>query len=221
MDEPGLSVQELFDECMTLGAINLKVMQALSNAHDTALGTPEPTTLKTRPVPGHSILVSGHDLVDLKVLLEMTKDKGINIYTHGEMTPGHSYPELKKYPHLKGNLGKAWHEQKFDFKKFKGAILMTSNCLMEPRKSYKERIFTTGSVGWRNIPHLEGGNFQALIDCALNCEPFTQEYIDQTYPADLKDLTIGFGHKTVLSLAGTVVDAIKSGALKDIFLIGG
>ena len=221
MEEPNQTVEQLFDECMKLGGVNLKVMRALSNAHSAVLGAPEPTKVKTRPVPGPAILVSGHDLVDLKELLEQTKDKGINIYTHGEMTPGLSYPELKKYSHLKGNLGKAWHEQKFDFKKFRGAILVTSNCLMEPRKSYKDRIFTTGSVGWRGIPHLNNGEFGPVIECALKSEPFTQQYIDEHYPADSKDLIVGFGHKTVLGIAGTVIDAIKTGALKNIFLIGG
>ena len=222
MEEPRQSVEDLFQECLNLGGVNLKVMRALSNAHATAFGVPEPSTVPTRPIPGPAILVSGHDMTDLKELLEQTKDKGINIYTHGEMAPGHSYPELKKYKHLKGNLGIAWYNQGTDFAKFRGAILLTSNCLIPPKKTYINRLFTTGSVGFKDVPHVVPGDFKSVIEAALKNEAFTQEYIDKTYPVETcKNMTVGFGHRTVLNLADVVINAIKKGDLKNIFLIGG
>lgn len=222
IEEPNQTVEELFQECMNLGGVNLRVMRALSNAHAVAFGVPEPNTVATRPVPGHSILLSGHDMTDMKEILELTKDKNINVYTHGEMAPAHSYPELKKYPHLKGNLGGAWYNQGGDFAKFKGTILLTSNCLTPPKDSYKNRLFTTGSVGFKGVPHVKSGEFAQVIENSLKNEPFTQEYIDQTYPeSKCKSITLGFGHKTVLNLADAVISAIKQGKLKNIFLIGG
>lgn len=222
IEDPRLSTEEALQECLNLGGINLRIMRALSNAHEVAFGVPEPTTIKTRPIPGPSILVSGHDMTDLKELLEQTKDKGINIYTHGEMGPGHSYPELKIYKHLKGNLGGAWYNQGSDFAKFKGIILLTSNCLMPPKPTYKSRLFTTGSVGFKDVTHVVPGNFKELISKTLETESFTQEYIDKAYPVEkCKDMTVGFGHKTVLGLADAVIQSIKTGSLKNIFLIGG
>lgn len=215
MEEPNLSITEMFDECMALGGVNFKVMRALFNSHVALLGQPDRKLVPTKPVPGHSILVSGHDLVDLLEILEITKDKGINVYTHGEMAPAHSYPELNKYKHLKGNLGGAWYSQKFDFKKFKGSILLTSNCLMEPRKSYRNRIFTKNSVGWEGIRHLED-DYTPLIESALKEEPFTQDFIDANY-SDCKDLLIGYGKNTSVE----ILDAISNGHLKNVFLIGG
>lgn len=222
MEEPKQSVEQLFDECMRFGGVNLRVMRALSNGHATTLGVPEPSVVHTRPVPGKSILVSGHDMIDLMEILQQTEGKGINVYTHGEMAPGHSYPELKKFKHLKGNLGGAWYNQGKDFGIFKGAILMTSNCLTPPKATYQNRLFTTGSVGFKDIPHVPNGNFKQVIDCALNTEGLTQEYIDKNYPENkCKDLTIGFGHKTVLGIADVVIKSIQQGILKNIFLIGG
>ena len=222
MEEPNLSVDALFDECMKFGGVNLRIMRALSNGHATAFGVPEPTTVSTRPLPGPALLVSGHDMVDLMEILQQTKDKGINVYTHGEMAPGHAYPELKKFKHLKGNIGGAWYNQGKDFSKFKGAILMTSNCLTAPKKDYTSRIFTTGSVGFKDIPHVSNAEFNDVIACALKSESFTQEYIDINYPeSKCKELTMGFGHKTVLGIADVVIQAIQKGILKNIFLIGG
>ena len=222
MEEPRQSVESLFEECMNLGGVNFKIMKALSNSHETAFGVPEPSSVPTRPVPGPSILVSGHDMVDLKEILEQSKGTGVNVYTHGEMAPGHSYPELKKYKHLKGNLGIAWYNQGVDFSKFRGAILLTSNCLTPPKKAYEKRLFTTGSVGFKGIPHVEAKDFKDIVSCALKSEGFTQEYIDKTYPEkDFKNLSVGFGHKTILGLADAVIQAIKTGVLKNIFLIGG
>ena len=222
MAEPKQSLDDVFNECMLLGGINLKIMRALSNAHATAYGVPEPSIVPTRPIPGPAIMVSGHDMTDLQEVLEVTKDKGINVYTHGEMAPGNSYPELKKHKHLKGNLGIAWYNQGKDFAKFKGAILMTSNCLIPPKPAYKDRLFTTGSVGFKDVPHIGPERFNELIDCALKKEKFDQDYIDKNYPSELcRNLTVGYGYQAVLGLADIIVNSIKSGALKKIFLIGG
>lgn len=222
IEEPNLTVDELFQECLNLGGVNLQVMRALSSSHETALGVPVPNTVATRPAPGPAILVSGHDMTDLKIILEATEGKGVNVYTHGEMMPAHSYPELRKHKHLKGNLGGAWYNQGGDFAKFRGAILLTSNCLMPPKSSYKGRLFTTGSVGFAGVPHVEPKDFNKVVESALKFESFTQSYIDEVYPEKTcKEVSLGFGHKTVLNLANVVIDAIKKGDLKSIFLIGG
>ena len=166
------------------------------------------------PRKGKAILVSGHDLKDLRALLEQTSGKGINIYTHGEMLPAHAYPELKKYPHLVGNYGGAWQDQAREFDAFPGAVLMTTNCIQRPRESYKARIFTTGLVAWPGVTHLADMQFGPLIEAALASEGFAEDGADET-------ITVGFGRNAVLGVADQVVGAVKSGAIRRFFLIGG
>jgi len=171
------------------------------------------------PKPGKAILVSGHDLLDLEELLQQTEGKGINVYTHGEMLPAHGYPGLKKYVHLVGNYGGAWQEQHKEFTAFPGAVLMTTNCIQNP-KGYADRIFTTGCVAWEGVQHIAdrqpGGmkNFSPVIEAAQAMPGFTETGIDKT-------ILVGFGHNAVMSVAGKVIDAVKAGKIKHFFLIGG
>lgn len=168
---------------------------------------------------GPFIIVSGHDLKDLEMLLEQTSGKGINIYTHGEMLPCHGYPGLKKYAHLAGNFGGAWQDQQKQFDNLPGCILMTTNCLMKPRESYKDRIYSTNVVGWDGVKHI-GRNpdgtkdFSEIINQALELGGFPED-------EEIKNILVGFGHKTTLSYASQIVDAVKSGRLRHFFLIGG
>ncbi|NPV48516.1 MAG: hydroxylamine reductase [Armatimonadetes bacterium] len=199
------------------GEVNLRVMELLDTAHTSTFGHPEPTSVRVTPVKGKAILVSGHDLKDLKQLLEQTEGKGINIYTHGEMLPAHGYPELKKHKHLVGNYGGAWQDQRTEFEAFPGAILMTTNCLQKPKESYQARIFTTGLVQWPNVVHIPDGNpkdFTPVIEAALAADGFPEDEPEKT-------ITVGFGHNAVMSVAGAVIDAVKSGAIRHFFLIGG
>lgn len=216
-----LTVDILFDACMRCGQMNLKVMGLLDEANTGTYGHPEPTQVRVTPVKGKAIVVSGHDLRDLDDLLKQTEGKGINVYTHGEMLPCLAYPGLKKYPHLVGNYGGAWQNQQKEFSKFPGAILMTTNCLQQPQKAYHDRIFTTNAVGWPGIPQIEPGptqeapkDFSPVIEAALAAEGFTED--DEPH-----HITIGFARNTVLSVADKVIDAVKNGALRHIFLIGG
>ena len=149
---------------LKVGEVNLTVMGLLDAANTGTYGHPVPTAVRINPLRGKAILVSGHDLKDLAILLEATKDSGINIYTHGEMLPAHGYPELKKYPHLAGNYGGAWQDQAREFDAFPGAILMTTNCIQKPRESYKARIFTTGLVAWPGVEHISDKNFAPVIE---------------------------------------------------------
>jgi hydroxylamine reductase len=189
-------------------------MQALDAANTGIFGTPEPTLVRINPVKGKAILVSGHDLKDLLGLLQATAGKGINVYTHGEMLPGHSYPKLKAFPHLKGNYGGAWQDQQIEFAAFPGPIVLTSNCLIKPTPAYRDRVYTLGPVGWPGIKHIEGSDFSAIAAHALALPGFAEDGDDKT-------ITIGFGREAVLSVAGKVVDAVKSGAIKHFFLVGG
>lgn len=208
------SVDELLGMCLRCGAVNLKVMEMLDKANTSAYGHPEPTKVRVEPVKGKAILVSGHDLKDLEELLKQTEGKGINIYTHGEMLPAHGYPGLKKYRHLVGNYGGAWQDQRKEFEEFKGAILMTTNCIQKPKDSYKARIFTSGLVAWPGVEHISKGNFQPVIDAALAAEGFAADGPE-------KFTMVGFGHNAVMSVAGKVIEAVKSGAIRRFFLIGG
>lgn len=211
---PEPTVDELLGWCLKAGELNLQVMELLDTAHTSNLGHPEPSPVRITPVKGKCILVSGHDLEDLKVLLEQTKDQGINIYTHGEMLPAHGYPELKKYPHLVGNYGGAWQKQAKEFKAFPGPILMTTNCIQKPRSEYVERIFTTGMVQWPGVTHVENGDFAPVIESALAEPGFTED-------AEEKTILTGFGHQATLSVADQVVDAVKAGKIRHFFLVGG
>ncbi len=207
-------VDELLGKALATGELNLKVMELLDSANTGAYGDPEPTSVRVEPVKGKAIVVSGHDLRDLEALLEQTEGTGINVYTHGEMLPAHGYPELNRHDHLAGNYGSAWQNQRSEFDQFPGAILMTTNCLMKPKDSYKDRIFTTGPVGWPGVTHLEHGGFQPVIDAALAAEGFAEDGPD-------KKILVGFGHAAVLGLADKVVQAVRDGDVRHFFLIGG
>lgn len=221
-DRPDLN--DMIGNALAIGGINLEAMELLDTAHTSTFGHPEPTTVTTVPSEGKCILISGHDIADLYQLLLATEGKGINVYTHGEMLPAHAYPQLKKFKHLKGHYGKAWQLQKTDFARFPGAILLTSNCLVEPLPSYKNRIFTTNSVGFAGVAHIADCNaphaFDALIAKANESQGFrAQDCHKKTSTAE--SLLIGFGHHTVLSVADKVIEAIQSGDLKNVFVIGG
>jgi len=189
-------------------------MELLDAANTGTYGHPEPTRVKVSPVKGKAIVVSGHDLRDLEALLIQTQGKGINVYTHGEMLPALAYPGLKKYPHLVGNYGGAWQDQAKEFDAFPGAILMTTNCIQRPRETYKGRIFTCGLVAWPGVTHIADRNFAPVIQAALAAPGFAAD-------APTQEITIGFARNTVMSVAGAVIDAVKAGAVKHFFLIGG
>jgi len=208
------AVDALLGLNLKCGEVNFRVMELLDRAHTTAYGHPVPTPVRVEPVRGKCILVSGHDLKDLEVLLRQTEGKGVNIYTHGEMLPAHGYPGLKKYKHLVGNYGGAWQDQKDEFARFPGAILMTTNCIQEPQRSYTERIFTCGLVGWPGVQHIADRDFTPVIQAALAAPGFAQDGPDKT-------ILVGFGHNAVLGVADKVVEAVKSGAIKHFFLVGG
>ncbi|MFA4943500.1 MAG: hydroxylamine reductase [Lentisphaeria bacterium] len=212
--ESQLPVADLLGLALKTGEVNLKAMELLDRANTGTYGHPEPTSVRVTPVAGKCILVSGHDLKDLHGLLQQTEGKGINVYTHGEMLPCNAYPALKQFKHLVGNYGGAWQDQQKEFDAFPGAILMTTNCIQKPRDGYKGRIFTSGLVAWPGVTHIADGNFAPVIQAALAAPGF---------PADApeKRITIGFGHNAVMNVAGAVVDAVKAGAVKHFFLIGG
>ncbi len=214
MAETEPSVDGLFNLSMACGAINLQVMEMLDAAHTRTYGHPVPTPVRTEPLKGKAIVVSGHDLKDLEELLKQTEGKGINIYTHGEMLPAHGYPNLKKYKHLVGNYGGAWQDQKIEFARFPGAILMTTNCIIEPQSSYSDRIFTAGMVAWPGVQHIKNRDFTPLIEAALAAPGFAEDGPDKT-------ILTGFGHNTVLSVADQVINGVKNGDIKRFFLIGG
>ena len=208
------SAQELLGASLKCGELNFKIMELLDTANTSAYGHPVPTTVRVEPIAGKCILVSGHDLKDLEDVLKQTEGKGINVYTHGEMLPAHGYPGLKKYAHLVGNYGGAWQHQAEEFDKFPGAILMTTNCIQKPRATYIERIFTRGLVAWPGVRHLGDGDYSALIEAALAAPGFAEDGKEA-------DVTVGFGHNTVLGVADVVINAVKTGAIRHFFLIGG
>ena len=208
------AIDKLLGLNLECGKASLAVLALLDGANTGAYGTPVPTPVLMGHVPGKAILVSGHDLADLKALLEQTEGKGINIYTHGEMLPAHGYPDLKKHKHLAGHFGGAWQWQRREFVDFPGAILMTTNCLQKPVDSYAERLFTGGPVAWPGIRHIPDHDYAPLIAAALAAPGFTDS-------ASTGEHVVGFGHGTVLGLAGPVIDAVKSGTVKRFTLIGG
>ncbi len=214
-------MDELLPIVMEVGEINLKCMELLDKANTETYGNPIPTEVSLKVEKGPFIVISGHDLFDLKQLLEQTKDKGINIYTHGEMLPAHSYPELKKYTHLKGNFGTAWQNQQKEFENIPAPILFTTNCLMPPKASYADRVFTTEVVSYPEMVHIDDNkDFTPVIEKALKLGGYENEQIFTGINGGEKVLT-GFGHNTVLSVADTVVDAVKLGKIKHFFLVGG
>ena len=213
-DKP-TSIDDLLGTAMAIGQLNFAIMELLDAGSTESFGHPVPTQVRTNTIKGKAILVSGHDLVDLKHILEQTKDTGINVYTHGELLPAHGYPALKAYAHLAGNYGSAWQNQHEEFAAFPGAIVMTSNCLLDPNKGdYAERIFTAGPVGWPDVAHIENHDYSAVIECAQQQAGFTDNMIDET-------ITVGFARNAVLGVADVVIDAVKAGDIKHFFLIGG
>lgn len=208
-------VDALLGNALAIGALNLKVMELLDAANTGRFGHPEPTAVRMTPRAGKCLLVSGHDMGDLEAILQQTQGTGIHVYTHGELLPANSYPGLKKYPHLAGNYGGAWQDQQKDFDAFPGAIVMTSNCLINPSlKDYRDRIFTTGPVGWNGLPHLADHGFAPAIACALAQPGFAEDAPEAT-------ITIGFGRTTVMGAADTLLRMIGTGEVKNLFLIGG
>ncbi len=209
------TADELTAAALKCGEVNLKTMELLDAANTTTYGHPEPTEVRVTPIKGKAIVITGHDLRDLELLLKQTEGKGINVYTHGEMLPCLAYPELKKYSHLVGNYGSAWQNQRQEFKEFPGAILFTTNCIQKPDESYKARTFTTGLVAWPDVQHIgDDKDFSPVIEAALAADGFAEDEPEQT-------ITIGFARNTVMSVAGQVIDAVKAGAIKHFFLIGG
>ena len=205
----------LLTEALAVGALNLKVMELLDAANTGRFGHPEVTMVRMSPVKGKAILVSGHDMGDLEAILKQTAGKGINVYTHGELMPANAYPGLKKFPHLVGNYGGAWQDQQKEFAAFPGAIVMTSNCLINPEiRGYQDRIFTAGPVGWNGLPHIENHDFSPVIACALAQPGFAEDAAEQRIPA-------GFARNTVMGVADTLLGMIKEGDVKNLFLIGG
>ena len=214
-------MDELLPIVLEVGEKNLACMEMLDGANTEAFGTPEPTTVDMKVEKGPFIIISGHDLHDLKLLLEQTEGKGINVYTHGEMLPAHGYPELKKYAHLKGNFGTAWQAQQKEFADIPAPVLFTTNCLMPPKESYADRVFTTALVSYPEIKHIGSDkDFSPVIEKALELGGYEQDTEFSGINGG-KTLTVGFGHGTVLSVADKVVEAVKSGAIKHFFLVGG
>lgn len=216
--DDSLTVDDLFNLNMECGKANYKCMEMLNEAHTDAYGHPEPTEVAITKKKGPFIIVSGHDLKDLEELLKQTEGKGINIYTHGEMLPAHGYPELNKYDHLVGNYGGAWQDQQKEFDSIPGCILMTTNCLMTPRDSYRDRLYTSNIVGYNDSPHIYEDNdkkdFSPIIEQALELGGFEEDEPE-------KKILVGFGHKAVLDQAGKIVDAVKNGDISHFFVIGG
>jgi len=208
------SLDELVAMNLKCGGVNIRVMELLDAANTGTYGHPVPTPVRIEPLRGKAILVSGHDLKDLEELLKQTEGAGINIYTHGEMLPCHGYPGLKKYPHLAGNYGGAWQDQRREFEAFPGAILMTTNCIQEPKESYRDRIFTCGLVAWPGVRHIADHDFSPVIQAALAAPGFAEDGPNKT-------ILVGFGRQAVLGVADKVIDAVKSGAIRHFFLVGG
>lgn len=218
-------MNELLPIVMEVGSFNLTCMELLDRANTETFGDPVPVSVSLTVEKGPFIVVTGHDLEDIKQLLEQTKDKGINIYTHGEMLPAHAYPELKKYPHLKGNFGTAWQNQQKEFASLPAPILFTTNCLMPPKASYADRVFTTGAVVFPNTPFIPSStdghkDFTPVIEKALELGGFSK---DQHFTGinGGSNVMTGFARNAVLSSAGEIVDAVKSGAIRHFFLVAG
>ena len=214
-------MDELLPIVLEVGEVNLRCMELLDKANTTTYGTPVPTRVPLTIEKGPFIVITGHDLKDLQLLLEQTKDKGINIYTHGEMLPAHAYPKLKKYSHLKGNFGTAWQNQQKEFDNIPGAILYTTNCLMPVKPSYADRVFTTEVVSYPEIVHIgEEKDFTPVIEKSLALGGYTKER-HMTGINGGTQVTTGFSHGTVLSVADQVIEAVKNGDIKHFFLVGG
>ncbi|MFQ1953684.1 hydroxylamine reductase [Aeromonas veronii] len=205
----------LFSCAMEIGQLNFKIMEMLDFGETSAFGHPEPTQVRVTPIPGKCILVSGHDMMDLKLILEQTKGTGIHVYTHGEMLPALAYPFFKQYPHLVGNYGSAWQNQQKEFANFPGAVVMTSNCIIDPNVgNYSDRIFTRSIVGWPGVTHLEGDDFSAVIAKAQALEGFKHTELEHF-------ITIGFARNALMQAAPAVIEKVKAGEISHFFLVGG
>ena len=216
--DDSLSTDDLTSLVLETGSFGVKVMALLDTANTSTYGNPEITKVELGVRNNPAILIFGHDLRDLEMLLEQTANTGVDVYTHSEMLPAHYYPAFKKYPHFAGNYGNAWWKQKEEFEAFNGPILLTTNCLVPPKESYKDRIYTTGSVGFSGCKHIDGEigetkDFSAIIEHAKKCPPPTQ--------LERGELVGGFAHHQVLALADKVVDAVKSGAIKKFVVMAG
>lgn len=216
--DDSLSTDDLTSLVLETGSFGVKVMALLDTANTSTYGNPEITKVELGVRNNPAILISGHDLRDLEMLLEQTANTGVDVYTHSEMLPAHYYPAFKKYPHFAGNYGNAWWKQKEEFEAFNGPILLTTNCLVPPKESFKDRIYTTGSVGFSGCKHIDGEigetkDFSAIIEHAKKCPPPTQ--------LERGELVGGFAHHQVLALADKVVDAVKSGAIKKFVVMAG
>jgi len=210
-----VEVDVLLREALAVGALNLKVMELLDAANTGRFGHPEVTSVRMTPKAGKALLVSGHDLGDLETILQQTEGKGVNVYTHGEMLPANAYPGLKRFAHLIGNYGGAWQDQQKDFAAFPGAIVMTSNCLINPElRGYADRIFTAGPVGWKGVRHIVDHDFSPAIESALAQPGFTEDAAEEV-------ITAGFARNTVMGVADTLLGMIGRGEVKNMFLIGG
>jgi hydroxylamine reductase len=211
--DPSLGLMDFVGLSMECGKQNLTVMGLLNTAHTDSYGHPVPTAVQLGTKAGKAILVTGHDLKMMEEILKQTEGKGINVYTHGEMLPAHGYPGLKKYKHLVGNFGGAWQDQAKEFAQFPGAIIFNTNCIQKPAESYIDRLYTWGLVAWPGVKHIDGWDFSPVINKALEC-PALPENLGQ-------EILTGFGHNAVLGVADKVIAAVKSGAIKHFFLVGG
>ena len=209
-----LTLNDWIGLTMKAGEINLRTMEILDAANTETYGHPVPTKVPLGHKKGKAILVSGHDLKDMELILKQTEGKGITVYTHGEMLPLHSYPELKKYAHFYGHYGTAWQNQGKEFAEFPGAIIMTTNCIQKPKESYQANIFTTGLVGWPGVTHIADKNFAPAIERALALPGFAED-------SEGKTVTVGFGRNTVMGVAGAVIEAVKNKAIRHFFLVAG
>jgi len=215
LTDKSLGLNELLPLVIECGEKNLRAMELLSLGNTGAYGDPVPTEVPLGTMKGKAILVSGHDLIDLEHVLKETAGKGIFVYTHGELLPAHGYPKLKeRFPHFYGHYGTAWQNQKKEFDAFPGSILMTSNCIQKPRQAYKKNIFTTGTVGWPGVVHLNKNNLKPLVDKALELSGYTKD-------SDEGKILVGFGHKTVIGVADKIIGGVKDGSIKHFFLVGG
>jgi hydroxylamine reductase len=211
----GQDLGQLVGLALKCGEVNLKAMELLDAGNTSTYGHPTPTEVPLGAKAGKAILITGHDLRDLELLLKQTEGKGINIYTHGEMLPCHGYPELKKYSHFYGHFGTAWQNQAKEFPEFPGAILFTTNCIQKPGDSYKDKVFTTGLVGWPELVHIgDDKDFTPVIERALALPGFTAD-------TDKDSVLVGFARNAVLGVADKVIDAVKSKAIRHFFLVGG
>ncbi len=208
-----MELQDWLNLALECGQANIRAMELLEKGNTEQFGHPEPTPVALGHKKGKAIVISGHDLLDLYHLLQQTQGKGIFVYTHGEMIPAHAYPKLKAFPHLAGHFGTAWQNQVKEMADFPGAVLFTTNCIQNPG-GHKDKIFTTGAVGFPEVVHCPWGDFSAVIEKALAMDGFAED-------VSLGEVTVGFGRKTMLDAAPAVLDAVKTGALKHIFLVGG